>query len=64
MASCQSWKNKKTFIWIQGAQERGSFITFRHAHVKQAILEGKRATVPSDLLLAVGPFRAHELKSL
>ena len=41
------------FIWIQGVQGRGSTFNFRHALVKKAILEGKRATVPSDLLLAV-----------
>ena len=35
------------------AQGRDSTFTFRHALVKKAILEGKRATVPSDLLLAV-----------
>jgi len=32
----------------------GNTFTLYHALVKKAILEGKRATVPSDLLFAVG----------
>ena len=47
-------ENKQTVPRVNPrAQGHDSTFTICHALVKKAILEGKRATVPSDFLLAV-----------